>query len=330
MTKSRAIVFTSPHQVGLQGLEIPKPGHGELLVKTIYTGISTGTETRVLCGNQTGAHFPLIPGYENIGRIVETGESAAFKSGDIVFHTGSIFTGRFTKCWGAHLEYALVNETEVYSVPEGLDPEDGVYAKVGAIALHGVKRAQISEHDTVVIVGLGLIGHLAAQCAKAFRARVIGVDTNPERLKLAAAAGIEYLVDASQENVKLKVDEYADKNVSVVMDVTGIADAIKNTASLVRSMPWNPPYPASPKLVILSSYTDPIVLDYDPLFMDEVDMLFSRNTRPDDINDMLNLIKEKKVNPRVLNAKCFNVDDAPQAYKELVEKKLMRVIFKWE
>ena len=330
MTKSKAIVFTGPYQAELQELEIPKPGTGELLVKTLYTGVSTGTETRVISGKQTGGDFSLIPGYENIGRIVDTGESTSLKPGDIVFHTGSSYTGEFTKCWGAHQEYTLVNETEVYSVPQGLDPEDGVYAKVGAIALHSVKRAKISEQDTVVIVGLGLIGHLAAQCAKALHARVIGVDNNPERLKLAAAAGIEYLVNASRENVKLKVDEYADKNVSVAMDVTGIADTIKNTARLVRSMPWSPPFPPSPKLVILGSYTDPIVLDYDSLFMDEVDILFSRDTRPEDINDMLNLLKEKKVNPRFLSAKCFDVDEAPQAYKELVEKKLMRVIFKWE
>lgn len=329
MTKCKAIVFTSPYQVELQELEIPKPGQGELLVKTLYTGVSTGTETRVLSGKQIGGKFPLIPGYENIGRIVETGESTSLKPGDIIFHTGSSYTGRFTKCWGAHLEYALVNETEVYSVPEGLDPGDGVYAKVGAIALHGVKRAQIDKNDTVVIVGLGLIGHLAAQCAKVHHARVIGVDTNPERLKLAAASGIEYLVDASRDDVKLKVDEYADNNVSVAMDVTGIADTIKNTARLVRSMSWSPPYSASPKLVILGSYTDPIVLDYDPLFMDEVDILFSRDTRPDDINDMLTLLREKKVNPWVINAKCYDADDAPQAYKELIEKKLMRVIFKW-
>ncbi|NIO87793.1 MAG: hypothetical protein GTN68_45385 [Candidatus Aminicenantes bacterium] len=94
-------------------------------------------------------------------------------------------------------------------------------------------------------------------------------------------------------------------------------------------MPWSPPYPPSPKLVILGSYADPIVLDYDPLFMDEVDILFSRDTRPDDVKDILALLAEKKVNPRVLNAKCYDVDDAPQAYNDLVNNKLMRVLFKW-
>lgn len=330
MTKSRAIVFTAPHQVEIKQLEIPDPRAGELLIKSIYSGVSTGTETRVLSGKQTGGNFPLIPGYEAIGRIVAGGKSTSLEPGDLVFHTGTSFTGDFTKCWGGHVEYALVKEFEVYSVPEGLDPADAVYAKVGAIALHGVKRAQINAEDTVVVVGLGLIGHLAAQCAKAFGARVIGVDSNAERLRLATAAGIDLVVNALTENVKSKVKAYSNDNVAVAMDVTGIADTIMNTAQLLRPMPWSPPYPPSPKLVILGSYSDPIVLDYDPIFMNEVDILFSRDTRPEDIRDMLNLLKEKKVNPKVLDAKIYDANDAPTAYYEMVEKKLMRMIFKWE
>lgn len=293
MIKSRVIVFTAPHRVEIKHLEIPDPKAGELIIKSLYSGVSTGTETRVLSGKQTGGNFPLIPGYEAIGRVVACGESTWLKPGDIVFHTGSSFTSEFTKCWGGHLEYALVKETEVCPVPEGLDLADSVYAKVGAIALHGVKRAQISEHDMVAIVGLGLIGHLAAQCAKAYGARVIGIDTNSERLRLAAAAGIDFIINALTEDVKSKVRAYSNDNVAVAMDVTGIADMIKNTAQLLRPMPWSRPYPSSPKLVILGSYTDPIVLDYDPLFMNEVDILFSRDTRSDDIRDMLNLLNEQ-------------------------------------
>lgn len=330
MIKSRAIVFTAPHRVEINHLEIPAPQAEELLVKTLYSGVSTGTETRVLNGKQTGASFPLIPGYEAIGRVVACGESTSLKPGDIVFHTGSRFTGEFTKCWGGHVEYALVRQTEVYPVPRGLDPIQGVYAKVGAIALHGVKRAQIRAQDTVVIVGLGLIGHLAAQCARAYGARVIGVDTDAERLGLSAAAGIDVTVNALTDDVKAKVKAYSNDDVAVAMDVTGLADTIKDTAQLLRPMPWSPPYPPSPKLVILGSYTDPLVLDYDPLFMSEVDILFSRDTRPDDIRDMLHLLKEQKVNPGVLNAKCYAADDAPWAYHELIEHKLMRMIFKWE
>ena len=125
------------------------------------------------------------------------------------------------------------------------------------------------------------------------------------------------------------VNELADNNVSVAFDVTGIADTISGTARLVRAMPWVPPYPPSPKLVILGSYTDPIVLDYDPLFMDEVDIVFSRDTRPDDISDMLKLLAENKVNPDLLDARIFAADEAPTAYQEMIQQKLMRVQFKW-
>jgi 3-hydroxyethyl bacteriochlorophyllide a dehydrogenase len=327
--KSKAIVFTGPYQVELEEIEIPEPNPGELLIQTLYSGISTGTEMRVISGKQSGGNFPLIPGYENVGKIVRAGDNTVHKPGDIVFHTGSMFTGQFCKCWGAHQEYALVNASDVCSVPAALDPEDAIYAKVGAIALHGVKRAHVDENDTVAVVGLGLIGHLAAQCAKAFHARVIGVDTNQERLNIAAAAGIEYVVNASQENVQEKVNKYTEENVSVAIDVTGIADTIKSTARLVRSMPWSPPYPPSPKLVILGSYSDPITLDYDSIFMNEVDILVSRDTRSDDIKDMLVLLSKKKVNPRAISAKCYNALDAQKAYRNLVEQKPMRVVFKW-
>ncbi len=330
MIQTRAIIFEGFNQVRLQALEIPQPKPGELLVKTLYTGVSTGTETRVLSGKQTGGQFPLIPGYESVGRVVAGGEPADFKPGDVVFHCGSNYTGPYNKCWGAHMEYALVQENDVHRVPAELNPIHAVPAKVGAIALHGVKRAGVCAEDTVVVVGLGLIGHWAAQCAKAYGARVIGVDTNPHRLRLAANAGIEYLVNASEEDVKAKVDAYGQANVSVVIDATGIASQLKNSARLVRSMPWRPPYPPSSRLVILGSYTEPIVLDYDPLFMDEVDILFSRDTRPDDIREMLALLSTAKVKPEALATSCYPANDAPQAYREMVENNLMRMIFKWE
>lgn len=330
MIQSKAIIFTAPDQVSLDTLEVPAPARGELLVKTLYTGVSTGTETRVLAGKQVGGNFPLVPGYENVGKIVESGPETTLKPDQLVFHTGSKFTGRFAKCWGAHQEFTLVYETDVFSVPENLDPVDAIFAKVGAIALHGIKRAKVTEKDTVVVVGLGLIGHLAAQSAKAFGARVIGVDTNHHRLQMAGAAGVEHLVDASTEDVKTAVADYGRQNVSVAIDATGIAATIPQTAQLLREMPWVAPFPASPRLVILGSYTAPIVLDYDPLFLCEADILFSRDTRPEDIHEMMQLLADKKINPAVLNARKYPVSNAPQAYRDLVEHKLMRLIFEWQ
>lgn len=327
--KSKAIIFSEAKKVKLGHIDVPEPADDQLIVKTVYSGVSTGTETRVLKGGQAGAEFPLIPGYENVGEVVAVGRGCRLEKGEIVFHAGSSFTGAYQKCWGAHLELALICEGDAFPVPEGLDPTEAVHTKVGAIALHGVKRADVTAEDTVAVVGLGLIGHWAAQCARARGARVIGIDRDKERLEMARAAGIESLVDASSENVKEKVDSYSGGKVTVAMDVTGVPHTIMETARLVRAMPWSPPFPASARLVILGSYTEPIILNYDPLFMTEIDILFSRDTRPDDISDMLNLLAQRKVNPGALSTRFFDVDDAPEAYRQMLEGKIMRIAFKW-
>ena len=327
--RSKTIVVTAPYKAELMEIDVPAPKPEELLVRTLYTGVSTGTETRVLIGKQAGGHFPLVPGYENIGIVTEKGKNSAFNEGDIVFHTGSSFTGKFNKCWGAHQEYTLVSEKDVFSVPLDLDPIDGIYAKVGAIALHGIKRAGIGKDDTAAVKGLGLIGNLAMQCARAYGVKVIGIDMDEERLNMAKAAGCDYLINASKEDVKARVHEYSDGGVDAAIDVTGIPETLMSTADLARPMPWSPPYPPSPRVVVLGSYAKPITLDYDPLFMSETDILFSRDVRPDDIKEMISLLADGKVSPKTLNAKCFDVSEVQAAYQQMVDEKLMRILFKW-
>jgi len=327
--KSKTIIFTGPFQVELGEIDVPNPQGAELLIKTLYTGVSTGTETRVLSGKQSGSEFPLIPGYENIGEVVEAGKDATLKPGDIVFNMGSKFTADYCRSWGAQQEYSIVEQGEAFLVPAGTDPKDAVYGHVGAIAYRGITRAKVSDKDTVAIVGQGLIGHLAVQSAKSFGAKVIGIDMDPVRLELAKAAGADFVINAKEENVKDKVFEYSDGGVDVAVDVTGIAKTIPGTCDLVRPMPWAPPYPDAPRILILGSYTDPIVLDYDPLFFNEVDIHFTRDMRADDLKKVLQLIAEKKIQPGVLNAKVYPVNDAAKAYKELVDQKLMRILFQW-
>ncbi len=328
--KSKAIVFRDAYKVEIAEIDVPKPGAGQVLTKTLYSGVSTGTETRVLAGAQAGADFPLVPGYENLGQIVEVGEGVSFKPGTIVFVGPSDFTSPYTRCWGAHVEYALKNASQVFPVPEGTDPALAVYTKVGAIALHGVKRASVTQKDTVAVVGLGLIGHLAAQCAKAMGATVIAIDMAPARLDAAKQAGVDYAVNAAKENVEQRVKEISNGGVDVAIDATGIAKLVDSTARLVHTKPWAPPYPPSGRVVILGTSNEPISFSYSPtLFDNEPDIFPSRDTVPDDLSEMMQLIAAGKVKPDVIPAKQFDFKDAPAAYEELIDKKLMRMVFSW-
>ncbi len=328
--KAKAIVFTAPFKVEIAEIDVPKPGPGQVLTKTLYSGVSTGTETRVLSGGQVGGDFPLIPGYENLGRIVEVGSGVNLEPGTVVFVGLGDFTGPYNRCWGAHTRYALRDASQVVPVPEGTDPAKAVCTKVGAVALHGVKRAGVCEKDTVAIVGLGLIGHLAGQSCKALGARVIAIDIDPARLQAAKNAGADYTLSAANENVEQRVKQISDGGVDVAIDATGVAALVDSTARLVHSKPWTPPYPPSARVVILGTANEPVVFSYSPtLFDNEPDILPSRDTTLDDLKEMMNLIATGRVKPQVIPAKQFDFNDAPAAYEQLINKKLMRIVFKW-
>ncbi len=326
---SKCIVFEAPNRVRLGELEVPAPAAGQVLARTFYTGVSTGTETRVLRGSETSS-FPLIPGYENVGQVIEAGAGVSFKPGDLVYVGSSEFTGPYTKCWGAQVEIALANAENLIPVPAELDPLQALYVKLGGIALHGVKRARVTAQDKVVVVGLGLIGHLAAQCAKAFGATVIAVDKDDERLQIARTAGFNHVLDAKALDLETRVKEITGGGADVAVDATGVAAAVDKTARLVHGKPWTPPYPPSARVVLLGSYTDPPSFSYHPtLFDNEPDILPSRDVVREDLLEMMQLLAVGRVKPKILPARIYKVAEAPRAYEELVTQRLMRVVYDW-
>ena len=327
---SRCIVFKKPLQVELVEMEVPAPGPGQLLTKTLYTGVSTGTEIRVLRGGEVDT-FPLVPGYENVGSVVQVGEGVDLKAGDVVYAGSSEFTGDYARCWGAQVEIALVNAANIIPVPAGVDPLKALYVKVGGIALHGINRARVLPGETVAVVGLGLIGHLAAQCARARGATVIAVDKDESRLAVARAAGFEHVLNAHDGNLEQQVRQLSGGGVDVAIDVTGVAGVVDQTARLVHGKPWTPPYPPSGRVVLLGSYSQPVAFSYHPtLFGNEPDILPSRDTTRADMLEMMGLIADGRVHPGVLPASMASFKDAPQTYRDLKSGKTMRVIFNWQ
>lgn len=328
--KSRAIVFESPMNVEINEFELPKLEEGQILTRTLLSGVSTGTETRVLSGQQDGADFPLIPGYENLGEVIEVAPNCSLRVGDRVFVGKSESTGHFNKAWGAHLEYAVVNENAKILVPDNVTDEEAVYAKIGAISLHGVKRSEIVVGEKAVVVGLGVIGALAALCCKAYGAEVIGVDPSKTRLQNLNNSSIDHLINPAKEDLIGKVKDITNGGADVVIDATGIASLADSSAQLLKDKDWDDIYHPSGRFVLLGTSIDPVTFQYnDTLFMKEINILPSRDTVVEDLKDMLNLISSKSVETSVIPQHFFNFEEAQTAYKKLVEEKLMRIVFDW-
>ena len=199
-------------------LDVPVPSckPGGVLVRSLYSLISTGTEMmkvtearlsligkararpdqvkKVLDSvaqqgpvatykkaiNTLDSYTPL--GYSLCGVVVEVGRGAEeFAVGDLVAAAGNEFA--------LHAELNWVPTNLCVRVPEGVAPEHAAFATVGAIAMQGVRRGEAQLGEMACVIGLGLIGQLVVRLLVASGVRVVGIDTVPERCRLAEAAG---------------------------------------------------------------------------------------------------------------------------------------------
>ena len=139
---------------------------------------------------------PMPLGYSSAGTIIALGDGMdGFKVGQRVACAGGGFA--------VHAEYNVVPRHLLTPLPDGVDFESAAFTTLGAIALHGFRLAEPQIGENVAIIGLGLLGLLAGQMALAAGCRLLGRDTNPQRVALAASLGLsaclrDQAVDSAQ------------------------------------------------------------------------------------------------------------------------------------
>src|SRR5689334_21021967 len=211
-------------------LDVPAPAckPGGVLVRTLYSLISTGTEMmkvtearlsllgkararpdqvkKVLDAvaqqgpvatykkaiNTLDNYTPL--GYSLCGVVVEVGAGAEeFSVGDLVAAAGNEFA--------LHAEVNWVPTNLCVHVPEGVPPEHAAFATVGAIAMQGVRRGEVQIGEMACVIGLGLVGQLVVRLLVTAGVRVVGVDTVEGRCRMAEKAGALVCASPDDEGV---------------------------------------------------------------------------------------------------------------------------------
>ena len=198
-------------------------GPDDLLVESLYSVVSAGTELACLSGREAWFPFPRVPGYATVGRIVASGNSVTgLREGEVVLH------------YGGHQSYnRRTLDDFVVPVPEGIDLEVAAMTRLATVAFTSLRVSNIEAGDFVAVAGLGPVGNLAAQLAQIQGGRVIGVDVSPGRIELARKCGIEQTIDASRENAAERIREMTGGDgVETVIDATGSPRAI------VAEMHW--------------------------------------------------------------------------------------------
>ncbi|WP_043585419.1 zinc-dependent alcohol dehydrogenase [Geminisphaera colitermitum] len=262
---SKAIVFVRPETVELGEVPLPAPTSSDLLVETLVSGVSVGTERWAWLGKRAEIRFPNVPGYMAVGRVLETGADAAargYKNGDLVYYFASKLAGEFEGAsWmSSHLSHAVVDvcngvefnrdALDVHRcerVPAGADPRAVVLAGLGAVAMRGIEMAVIPAGAKVLVAGLGVIGQFAAQICRLKGAEVAVTDRVVSRLKIAADNGADWVIDATSEDLAARSREIAPLGYDIIIDTTSSAAVVNSLFPLLRMrgkfvfQGWYPP-----------------------------------------------------------------------------------------
>ncbi|HSW29036.1 MAG TPA: bi-domain-containing oxidoreductase [Longimicrobiales bacterium] len=157
------------------------------LVRKVLDKARTDGPVPALQAALTRLDQPLALGYSCAGVVLEVGDGVeGVRPGDRVACAGAGYA--------CHAEVVCVPRNLVALVPDAVALEHAAFATVGAIGLHGVRLAEVALGDRVAVVGLGLIGLLTVQMLRAAGARVLGVDLDPVRVKLALDLGADAAV----------------------------------------------------------------------------------------------------------------------------------------
>ena len=245
-----ALTLTAPRRVEL----LPDPPAplppGHVRVRTLYSGISAGTELTLYRGTNPhvtrhwdparrlfgpaadGAPAAAYPnaawGYSEVGEVVELG--ADVPPGAVV--PGALVWGM----WGHRSQAVLPLAAVVGRVlPVGLDPVAGTFARVGAVALNAVLAADVHVGETVAIFGQGVLGLVATQLATLNGATVVAVDTLAARREAALAHRAAHVLDPQADDVAAAVRELTDgRGADVCIEISGsyraLQEAIRTAA----------------------------------------------------------------------------------------------------
>ncbi|HEY0867052.1 MAG TPA: zinc-binding alcohol dehydrogenase [Fimbriimonas sp.] len=327
--QTRSILFTGPDQVELADVEVPAPGPGEILLETVYSVVSPGTEIRCLEGGQPGSpDWPYIPGYSMVGRVVARGEGASLEEGTLVFCAGTRKAG-VALCWGGHIGHAVVPEADAYVVPAGVDTVTAGMAHLVAIAVRGVRLTKPTLYCTVAVLGLGPIGQLSARLFAATDAKTIAVDLVPERVQAAQSAGIRaYLAKGDPAEV---VREFFPDGADIVVDATGSPQAIHSSIAAARDKPWDDSRDPGPRIVIQGSYPNELPIPYQEAFLKEATFLLPRSCQPSDVRLVLELLADGRLRVGDIVSRVYAPAEAPKAYEALRRKdqNFLTVAFQW-
>ena len=320
---------------------------GQVRIETCYSLVSPGTELSWYSGIQRDVagdkfRYPIYSGYCQSGRVVEVyPDVERFEVGDMIVSGGP------------HSSQIVVSTEEsedlphgdltkpIQKVPEGIDAKLAPFAKIGEIAMTAIRIAEFSLGDRVLVLGLGMVGNLAAQLFQLSGADVLGVDISDVRISRARACGVRNIINSSEDDLEQTVREWSGGlGADVTVESVGNSELILQSVALTRRLG---------EVIILGTPRRKMELNPSPhlwqahmkgvrlkgalrcLFYPLHPRSYSRYSVAEDLRQILQLTADDRLSIEPLHTDTFKPNECQKAYQHIQKagNRSLGVLFEW-
>jgi len=289
--QTNAVVLAAPEQLALRAIALTPPGDADVVVDVAWSGISTGTERLLYTGRMPpfpGMGYPLVPGYESVGRVQAAGASSGVDVGQLVYVPGASCYGEIRGLFGGAASRVVTRGARVVKLPDSIG-ESGILLALAATAQHAIAVGGVPE----LIVGHGTLGRLLAQLAVVAGGSPVVWERNAARRDTAQGYAVVDPADDERRNYRVIVDVSGD---------TALLDTL-----IGRLAPGG--------AIVLAGFYDSIHFAFPPAFMREARVLIAAQWQPADLAHVVALAEAEKLALGGLITHRLPAKDAENAYR---------------
>jgi 3-hydroxyethyl bacteriochlorophyllide a dehydrogenase len=304
-----AVVLERPEQLVLSRLDLTAATDEDVTVDIEWSGISTGTERLLWTGRMPafpGMGYPLVPGYESVGRVIEAGSTSGRKVGERVFVPGAKCFGDVRGLFGGAAERVVLPGARTIPFAEHL-AEQGVLLALAATAYHAHSIEGLAQPD--LIIGHGVLGRMIARLAVVAGGTPTVWETNSTRRQ--GAMGYE-VVDPSSDSRR---------NYRCICDVSGDSSLLDTLISRLA---------AGGEVVLAGFYDEPLSFVFPPAFMREARIRIAAQWLPSDLVAVKDLAESGRLSLEGLITHRSDAMQADSAYRTAFgDPTCLKMILDW-
>lgn len=305
-----AVILKQPEQIELSRIALTPPTTDDVVVDVDWSGVSTGTERLLWSGRMPpfpGMGYPLVPGYESVGRVVEAGSATDLHSGQHVFIPGAKCFGEVRGLFGASASRLVVPAKRVVPLDQNIG-ERGILLALAATAYHAIAARGAVAPDCVV--GHGVLGRLLARISIALGNGPPTVwEKNPDRTHGAVDYGV---IDPEHD---------PRRDYKSIYDVSGDAGLLDSLIG--RIAPGG-------EIVLAGFYSERLSFAFPPAFMREARLRIAAEWQPSDLAATRALIESGRLSLDGLITHLHNAKDAANAYRIAFEDSAcLKMVLNW-